>query len=86
VEYMAISEAAREAVYLRRFIKEMGLDEENNKPTSINNDKLGAQQLVRNPVYHARTKHIDIKYHYLREIFEKKINRLALCANPGHDC
>ena len=72
-EYMAISEAAKEAVYLRRFIKKMGFDEEINEPTTINNDNLGAQQLVRNPVYHARTKHIDIKYHYVREIFKNKL-------------
>lgn len=70
-EYMAISAAAKEATYLRKLMQEIGIDT-NNAPIKINGDNLSAQQLVRNPVYHARSKHIDIKYHHIREVLNSK--------------
>jgi len=40
------------------------------KPTVINADNQGAIALSKNPEYHARTKHIAIRYHYLRQEVE----------------
>ncbi|UYV73871.1 hypothetical protein LAZ67_11001217 [Cordylochernes scorpioides] len=60
-EYIALCEAGKEAVYLRALLDEMGFGELLNGPTVLKTDNQGAQQLARNPVYHARTKHIDIK-------------------------
>jgi hypothetical protein len=37
------------------------------KPTVINADNQGAIAMSKNPEYHARTKHIAIRYHYLRQ-------------------
>ncbi|UYV66049.1 hypothetical protein LAZ67_3006289 [Cordylochernes scorpioides] len=67
-EYIALCEAGKEAVYLRALLDEMGFGELLNGPTVLKTDNQGAQQLARNPVYHARTKHIDIKWHYIRSI------------------
>ncbi|UYV67807.1 K02A2.6-like [Cordylochernes scorpioides] len=67
-EYVALCEAGKEAVYLRALLDEMGFGELLNGPTVLKTDNQGAQQLARNPVYHARTKHIDIKWHYIRSI------------------
>ncbi|UYV66146.1 hypothetical protein LAZ67_4000486 [Cordylochernes scorpioides] len=67
-EYIALCEAGKEAVYLRTLLDEMGFGELLNEPTVLKTDNQGAQQLARNPVHHARTKHIDIKWHYIRSI------------------
>lgn len=40
---------------------------ENNEETVIFVDNQSAIRLVRNPEFHKRTKHIDIRYHYIRE-------------------
>lgn len=68
-EYMALSDATKEAIHLRRFLRETtGTDE----TVKIHCDNQGAQRLARNPVFHNRTKHIDIRYHFIREAVEKK--------------
>ncbi|XP_036320876.1 secreted RxLR effector protein 161-like [Rhagoletis pomonella] len=67
-EYMAISESAKEAIYLRRFLDEI-LDSQG--PTTIFNDNQSAGRLCRNPIFHNRTKHIDLRYHFIREAIER---------------
>lgn len=70
-EYMAISAAAKEVIYLRGLLKELGFEHIAKDPTIMNGDNISAQQLVRNPVFHARSKHIDVKIHHVREIYKK---------------
>lgn len=65
-EYMALSLAASEAVWLRRLIGQFGRDQV-DAPTTVYEDNLGAMALSKNAVYHSRTKHIDVQYHYVRE-------------------
>ncbi|KFM76507.1 Retrovirus-related Pol polyprotein from transposon TNT 1-94, partial [Stegodyphus mimosarum] len=67
--YMALSEAAKETVYLRRFLKELGYNIET--PTTIYCDNQGAQKITKNSVFHSRTKHIDIRHHFAREVYER---------------
>lgn len=69
-EYMALTEASREAVYLRRLLNELKLIQL-NQPTTIFCDNQSASKLVRNHIFHARTKHIDIRHHYVRQVFEE---------------
>uniref|UniRef100_A0A5S6QJJ9 Reverse transcriptase Ty1/copia-type domain-containing protein n=1 Tax=Trichuris muris TaxID=70415 RepID=A0A5S6QJJ9_TRIMR len=64
-EYMGLTEAAKEAIHLRHFLKE--IDGSFTSAIDVYNDNVGAQQLVKNPVLHARTKHIDIRHHFVRE-------------------
>ena len=64
-EYVALSIAAQECVWLRRFLKECGYEPKGS--TVIYEDNQGTIALVRNPVNHRRSKHIDIRYHYTRE-------------------
>jgi hypothetical protein len=68
-EYMALSDATKEAIYLRRFLKEV-LDID--KQIQIMNDNQGARSLAQNPIQHSRTKHIDIRHHFIREILQRK--------------
>ncbi|KAL6420407.1 hypothetical protein ACFW04_014533 [Cataglyphis niger] len=59
-EYMALTEAAKETIYLRNLLEEMCYMERQSKSTTIYCDNQGAQKLMRNPMYYSRTKHIDI--------------------------
>ena len=67
---MALSEAAKEAFYLRRILQELRFPYLNSTPVTLFCDNQGAQELVKNPVYHSRTKHIDIRHHYVRDAYE----------------
>ena len=69
-EYVAISMASTEAVYIRKLVDELGFPE--NGPMTIYNDNQSAQCLVRNPSFHSRSKHIAIKYHHVRDMHLNK--------------
>ncbi|XP_050460197.1 uncharacterized protein LOC126856068 [Cataglyphis hispanica] len=69
-EYMALTKAAKETVYLRNLLEEMCYMERQSKPITIYCDNQGAQKLMLNPMYHSRTKHIDIRNHYVRDVFK----------------
>jgi hypothetical protein len=64
-EYMALSDCVKECVWLRRLLKGMGSEQVD--PTVIYEDNQGAMALAKNVGYQARTKHIDIRYHFIRE-------------------
>ena len=76
-EYVALSQAAQEAVWVRRLLEEIGMDLTQN-PTLIHEDNQGAIAIARNPVAHARTKHIDIRYHFVREAILKALLHCAI--------
>jgi hypothetical protein len=67
-EYVAASETYREAIWLRHLLQDIDLA--NPNPVKIHCDNQSAIQLVRNPVLHARTKHINIRYHFIRDQLE----------------
>ena len=54
---MAASEAAKEALYLRRFLSELG--DPSDAPTALATDNQAARDLAYNPEHHTRTKHIE---------------------------
>ena len=64
-EYVALSAATQEAIWLRRLLTDVG--ESLEDPIAINEENQGAIAMAKNPVGHARTKHIDIHYHFVRE-------------------
>ena len=62
-EYISITHAAKEAVWLLQLIKEVfGVD---LKSAMLYSDNQGAIALTKDNSYHARTKHIDIRYHFI---------------------
>jgi hypothetical protein len=69
-EYVSMSSAAKEVVYMRNLISEIGFPEIVKNPTMLHVDNLSAIQFLKNPVYHAKSKHIDIKVHHVREIYQ----------------
>ena len=76
-EYIALCSAAQEAVWLRNLMQSVHVKQE--KATTIHEDNQGAIVLARNPKDHPRTKHIEIKYHYVRETVEKNHINLKYC-------
>jgi Reverse transcriptase (RNA-dependent DNA polymerase) len=64
-EYVAACEATREAVWERQFLDELLYPQID--PTTIKCDSQSAIQLISNPVFHDKTKHIQGKMHYVRE-------------------
>lgn len=74
-EYIAVSEAGREAVWLRGLLHELSPD--HSPATEMKVDNQGAIRLAINPSTHQRTKHIDIKHHHIRQLIEDKIIKLT---------
>lgn len=70
-EYVALSEATREAVFLQRFMAEM--KEESEKIINIYSDSQSAIAIAQNPVHHQRTKHVDVRYHFVREAVASEV-------------
>lgn len=67
-EYIAASEACKEAIWLRKLLCDIGY--ECNDPTLLNIDNQSAIRLVKNPEFHERTKHVEVRYHHIREKYE----------------
>jgi hypothetical protein len=63
-EYVCLADATREAVWLQNLHCEIGVD---ITPMKIYGDNQSALAIAKNPQYHKRTKHFDIKHHYIRE-------------------
>ena len=76
-EYVAASLASQEAVWLRALLGDISFVQE--EPTMIKEDNQGAIALSKNPKYHPRTKHIDIKCHFIRDKVAKKEIVLDYC-------
>jgi len=80
-EYMAILHALKELIWIQRLLKELGYDISNQN--TIYTDSQSAIALAHNPEHHARTKHIDIQYHFVRNCVED--GRLTLEYCPTND-
>ena len=64
-EYMAAYFLGQMLLFIRNVLGELGF--KLTKPTPFFMDAMSAVQSLKNPVFHARTKHIDIKWHWLRQ-------------------
>jgi hypothetical protein len=63
-EYIAAHYAAQDVVWFRALLQELDLLD-STTPTTLLIDNESARSLAHNPVHHARTKHIDVKFHWL---------------------
>jgi hypothetical protein len=82
-EYYSGAKAAQESEYLRQVLTELGYKGEDAKRVKLTGDNQGALSLAENPEFHQRTKHIAIRYHYLRDRVEK--GRIELYYVPIDD-
>jgi len=70
-EYIAAAGAACEAVWLARLMAELVGGAVFAPKLKV--DNKSAISLMKNPVHHDRSKHIDVKFHFIRECYEKKL-------------
>lgn len=64
-EFIALSETCKEMNWIRRVVKDFGVNI--NGPTTIYTDSQSAISMINNQKFSNRTKHIDVKYHYVRD-------------------
>lgn len=67
-EYMAVTEAVKEAIWLQGLVTDLGFKQQQ---VTIYCDSQSAIHLAKNQVYHSRTKHIDVRFHFIREILDE---------------
>ena len=77
-EYVAISEAAKEMIWLKNLLKELGKEQDDSPLFS---DSQSAICLAKNPILHSRCKHIELKYHFIRNLIND--GDLILLKIPG---
>lgn len=68
-EFMAATFAAKQALWLRSLMAEITATEP--KVVTLFVDNNSAIALMKNPIFHGKSKHIDIKYHFIRECVER---------------
>lgn len=76
-EYIALASTAQEAVWLRQLLTD--LNNESIQSITIMEDNQSAISLAKNPQFHGRSKHIDIKHHFIREKVQDGIIELKYC-------
>jgi hypothetical protein len=70
-EYIAMCEAGKEAVFLYEILQT--ILPADRLPIAVLGDNLGSVQLAHNPEFYKRSKHIDMRYHYIRQLVEDNI-------------
>ncbi|CAM8902732.1 unnamed protein product [Rhodiola kirilowii] len=82
-EYIAATETVKEAIWLMGMIKEIqGV----SRVPILHMDSQSALYLCKDPVYHERTKHIDVRFHFIRDTVESKeveIRKILGDVNPA---
>ena len=72
-EYVAVTEASKEMVWLQSFLVELG---KKHVKCVLYSDSQSAIHLAKNPAFHSRTKHIELKYHFIRSLLDKGVIQL----------
>ena len=81
-EYIALAETCQEVVWLRSLCKDFGFDL--ISPTTINEDNQSCIKLVENEKFSNRTKHIDTRYHFVRDLKENDVIKLQYCCSNSN--
>jgi hypothetical protein len=68
-EYMALAASTQESLFVSKLVGDFGLS--CTKPVLLRGDNEGSISLVKNPITHEKSKHIDIKFHFIREKYNE---------------
>ena len=71
---MAATEAVKEAIWLRGLVEDLGLHQ---GVTMVFCNSQSVIHLTKHQMYHERTKHIDVRYHFIREIEVIKVKKIG---------
>ena len=80
-EYVTMSEAGQEACWLRSLHSELGILQ-TNVPTLLHSDNEGSIAMAKNPIFHSRAKHIDICWHWVRDLVQDEIIEFQSIHDP----
>uniref|UniRef100_A0A2N9GLJ0 Integrase catalytic domain-containing protein n=1 Tax=Fagus sylvatica TaxID=28930 RepID=A0A2N9GLJ0_FAGSY len=67
-EYVACSAAIQEAVWLRRFLQRLGVTAHAEDAVLLYSDSTSTLAYAKDPKYHGKAKHIELRYHYIRDV------------------
>ena len=81
-EYMAATSTIQDSIWLAALLRDLGFPQ--TKPIPIYEDNQGCISLIKNATDHARTKHIDIKYHFIHEQVENKEVKFMWLPSPDN--
>lgn len=76
-EFVAAAACASQAVWMKRILEKLSLEE--SKCTTILCDNSSTIKLSKNPVLHGRRKHIDVRFHFLRDLTREGAVELVYC-------
>ena len=79
-EYMALTEAAKEGIWLQGLVGDLGLHQDQ---AVVFCDSQSAICLAKDQVHHERTKHIDVRYHFLRDEKRIEVKKVGTADNPA---
>ncbi|KAK2429638.1 putative mitochondrial protein [Trifolium repens] len=69
-EYVAAGSSCSQLVWMKQMLKEYDIEQD---ALTLYCDNMSAINISKNPVQHSKTKHIDIRHHYIRDLVENKI-------------
>ena len=76
-EYIVATLCACQCVWLRRVLEKLGVEEKTG--TVIMCENSSTIQLSKNPVFHGKRKHIDVRFHFLRDLVNDGVVELSYC-------
>nr|XP_020172990.1 uncharacterized mitochondrial protein AtMg00810-like [Aegilops tauschii subsp. strangulata] len=79
-EYKSVANATAELIWIESLLRELGVAQPH--PSVLWCDNIGATFLSSNPAFHARTKHIENDYHFVRERVAQKLLQVSKEFNP----
>ena len=85
VEYIAASDVAKEAVWIKNFIFRLGVVPSITNPVDVYCDNNGAIAQAKEPRSHQRSKHILRRFHLIREIIEKRDVKICRVHTDDND-
>ncbi|CAI0389528.1 unnamed protein product [Linum tenue] len=78
-EFVAGSYCAAQCVWLRKILEQMGWEDSVSAATKVLCDSSSAIKLSKNPVFHGRSKHIDVRFHFLRDLAKEEMIEMEHC-------
>jgi hypothetical protein len=79
-EYIALSEVGREVCWLRNLCDELRFPQ--TAPTLLKGDNDGSIAMARNPQFHKHSKHIEICWHWVRDLAQDGVLNIKSCRDP----
>ncbi|GKV17840.1 hypothetical protein SLEP1_g28296 [Rubroshorea leprosula] len=80
-EYVVVASSACQAIWLQSLKNQVRVPIE--EPMKIFVDNISTINLAKNPVQHGRSKHINIRFHYLQDLIDKRVIELKYCKSEN---